>query len=62
MSKGGGGHYYWYLRHNPVETDADVCPAASTMGPQNSRISQQEPARVVERNEQWDAEDAVDRR
>jgi hypothetical protein len=33
MSNSGGGQYYWCLRHNRVETDADVCPASKTMGP-----------------------------
>ena len=59
MSKGGGEHYYWCLRHNRVETDADVCPAASTMGPYGTAAeAEQALARVAERNEQWDAEDA----
>ena len=33
MSNSGGGQYYWCLRHNRVETDADVCPASKTTGP-----------------------------
>jgi hypothetical protein len=58
MSKGGGGHYYWCLRHSRVETDADVCPAADTMGPYGSaEEAEQALARVAERNQQWDAED-----
>ena len=50
MSNSGGGQYYWCLRHNRVETDADVCPASKTMG--------QALKRVAERNAQLDAEDA----
>jgi hypothetical protein len=58
MSKGGGEHYYWCLRHNRVETDADVCPAASTMGPYGTAAeAEQALSRVAERNRQLDAED-----
>ena len=59
MSNSGGGPYYWCLRHNRVETDKDVCPASRTMGPYETRVeAEQALARVAERNEQWDAEDA----
>ena len=50
MSNSGGGQYYWCLRHDRVETDADVCPASKTMG--------QALKRVAERNAQLDADDA----
>ena len=59
MSNSGGGPYYWCLRHNRVETDANVCPASRTMGPYDTRSeAEQALARVAERNEQLDAEDA----
>lgn len=59
MSNSGGGPYYWCLRHSRVETDADVCPATVTMGPYGSVAeAEQALARVAERNEQLDAEDA----
>ena len=59
MSNSGGGPYYWCLRHNRVETDTDVCPASTTMGPYESPTeAEQALTRVAERNEQWDAEDA----
>jgi hypothetical protein len=54
-----GGRYYWCLRHERVETDANVCPARYRLGPYAS-VAEAERAldRVRERNEQWDAEDA----
>jgi hypothetical protein len=59
MSNSGGGPYYWCLRHNRVETDANVCAASKTMGPYETRIqAEQALKRVAERNEQLDAEDA----
>ena len=59
MSSSGGGAYYWCLRHNRVETDQDVCPASRTMGPYETRTeAEQALARVAERNEQLDGEDA----
>ena len=59
MSNSGGGQYYWCLRHNRVETDADVCPASKTMGPYATRVdAEQALKRVAERNAQLDAEDA----
>jgi hypothetical protein len=59
MSDSGGGPYYWCLRHNRVETDADVCPAVRTMGPYPTAADAREAlARVAERNERLDAEDA----
>jgi len=59
MSNSGGGQYYWCLRHNRVETDADVCPASKTMGPDATRVeAEQALKRVAERNAQLDADDA----
>jgi hypothetical protein len=59
MSSSGGGPYYWCLRHNRVESDQDVCPASRTMGPYETRAeAEQALARVAERNERLDAEDA----
>ena len=59
MRTSGGGPYYWCLRHSRVETDNDLCPAVRTMGPyETAAEAEQALARVAERNEQWDAEDA----
>jgi len=59
MSNSGGGPFYWCLRHSRVETDANLCPAARTMGPYETRSdAEQALRRVAERNEQLDAEDA----
>jgi hypothetical protein len=59
MSNSGGGPYYWCLRHNRVETDDNVCPAVRTLGPfETAEDAEAALAKVAERNEQWDAEDA----
>ncbi len=60
MSGSGSGHrYYWCLRHNRVETEANMCAAVHRLGPYQS-ASEAERAldRVAERNEEWAAEDA----
>jgi hypothetical protein len=56
---GIGGRHFWCLRHNRVETGADVCAARYVLGPYQS-VSDAEHAleRVRERNEAWDADDA----
>jgi hypothetical protein len=56
---GGGGRYYWCLRHDRVETDADTCAAKDQLGPYDS-VAKAERAlvEVRERNEAWDADDA----
>lgn len=58
-SSGTGRRYYWCLRHNRVETDADACPAVHQLGPFPSAAEAERALdRVRERNEAWDAEDA----
>ena len=58
-SSGGGARYFWCLRHNRVESDADVCAARYVLGPYPSAAEAERALeRVRERNEAWDAEDA----
>ncbi len=58
-NSGTGGRYFWCLRHNRVETDSNACAERYRLGPYAS-AAQAERAldRVVERNAEWDAEDA----
>ncbi len=60
MSGSGSGHrYYWCLRHNRVETEANACRAAYRLGPfPTAAEAERALERVAERNEEWDAEDA----
>jgi hypothetical protein len=60
MSNSGiGNRYYWCLRHNRVETDANVCPAKHRLGPYATADEATTALdRVRERNEAWEAEDA----
>lgn len=60
MSSSGSGHrYYWCLRHDRVETEANACAAVHRLGPYLSAAEAQRALeRVAERNEKWDAEDA----
>jgi len=60
MSNSGiGSRHYWCLRHNRVETDANVCPARYRLGPYaTAGEAERALERVRERNEAWDAEDA----
>jgi hypothetical protein len=58
-SSGGGAAYFWCLRHNRVESDADRCAARYTLGPYPSAAEAERALeRVQERNDAWDAEDA----
>lgn len=58
-SSGSGDRYYWCLRHHRVETDADVCAAAHTLGPYDSAEEAEHALeRVAQRNAELDAEDA----
>lgn len=53
------GKYYWCLKHQRVETGDDVCAARHRLGPYESPAeAEQALARVRERNELWEAEDA----
>ncbi|HET6212371.1 MAG TPA: hypothetical protein VFE14_05805 [Micromonosporaceae bacterium] len=60
MSNSGfGGRYYWCLRHERVETDANACAAKYRLGPYASATEAEHALeRVRERNAEWDAEDA----
>ncbi len=54
-----GGAYYWCLKHNRVETDADKSPERFLLGPFGSAEEASHALeKVRERNEDWDAEDA----
>lgn len=56
---GSGVRYYWCLRHNRVETDANACAAVYRLGPYASAAEAERALeRVAERNAEWDAEDA----
>jgi hypothetical protein len=51
--------YYWCTRHHRVETDADRCPAKFLLGPYPTAADAGEAlAKVRERNEAWEADDA----
>jgi len=60
MSHSGvGASYAWCLRHHRVETDVDRCAGRYLMGPYGSAAEAEHAlARVSERNEAWEAEDA----
>lgn len=60
MSRSGSvARYYWCLRHNRVETDANACAARHRLGPYGSEEEAERALeRVAERNAEWDAEDA----
>lgn len=50
--------YYWCLRHNRVETDADKCDESKLLGPfQTSTEATEALQKVQQRNEAWEAED-----
>ena len=58
-SSGSGGTYYWCLRHNRVETDANACAAMHRLGPYATEAEAERALeRVADRNAEWDAEDA----
>ena len=55
----GGGGYFWCLRHQRVESGADLCAAKYRLGPYDSKAeAEQALQRVSDRNEEWEAEDA----
>jgi hypothetical protein len=60
MSRSGSDvRYYWCLRHNRVETDANACAAMHRLGPYATAAEAERALeRVAERNAEWDAEDA----
>jgi len=56
---GPGGEYFWCLRHQRVESGADLCAAKYRLGPYTSKAeAEQALQRVSERNEEWETEDA----
>jgi hypothetical protein len=58
-SSGSDVRYWWCLRHNRVETDANACQAVHRLGPYRSAAEAERALeRVAERNAAWDAEDA----
>lgn len=51
--------YYWCLRHDRVETDADKCDVKNLLGPFETRSGAENALQKVrQRNEEWEAEDA----
>jgi hypothetical protein len=59
MAESGQKRYFWCLRHQRIETDADECPAIELLGPYASPGEAESALeRVRQRNEEWDAEDA----
>jgi hypothetical protein len=59
MSNSGGHQYYWCLHHHRVETEETACSAIRRLGPYDTADDAQRAlAKVAERNEEWDAEDA----
>jgi hypothetical protein len=59
MGESGRTRYFWCLRHQRVETEADACPAFELLGPYVSAAEAENALeRVRQRNEEWDAEDA----
>jgi hypothetical protein len=58
-TSGQSGRYYWCLRHNRVETDANVCAERYRLGPYPTAAEAEHALQTVaERNAAWDAEDA----
>lgn len=58
-NSGTDERYYWCLRHDRVETDANACAARHRLGPYASAADAEHALeRVRERNVAWDAEDA----
>jgi hypothetical protein len=58
-NSGTDGGYYWCLRHDRVETDANACPVVHRLGPFATAAEAEHALdRVRERNAEWDAEDA----
>ncbi len=52
------GRFYWCIRHNRVESDANLCPAKHRIGPFASEEDASHALeKVQERNESWEAED-----
>lgn len=51
--------YYWCLRHNRVETEADRCDVSHLLGPYPTRTEAENAlTKVRQRNEEWEEEDA----
>lgn len=58
-NSGTDERYYWCLRHDRVETGANLCAVRHRLGPYASATEAEHALeRVRERNAAWDAEDA----
>lgn len=54
-----GQEFFWCVRHSRVESGESMCPGRYRLGPyQTAGEAEQALARVRQRNEEWEAEDA----
>jgi hypothetical protein len=52
------GTWYWCVRHERAEEEADACPAEDRLGPYDSKEEAQHwRERVDARNDRWDEQD-----